>query len=210
LKISNEAVGVHCGVAGNKLEVGVDNGDGGGTAGNGMLEAGEVDEIAYVCTPSKKVFLSATTYTGANLMSVANATAICAADAAAESLSGTYLPWLSTSFSDNPGTTFTKSTSAYVLVDGTVVANGWVDLTDLTIDNKINRTADGTVIADGAFIWSGTAEDGTPTFSSCIGWTSSSGGDNGSHGVVGATDSNWSNAGPLACDTPAYVLCFEQ
>jgi hypothetical protein len=31
--------------------VGLDNGDGGGTARNGVLETGEVDQTSYVCTP---------------------------------------------------------------------------------------------------------------------------------------------------------------
>jgi hypothetical protein len=38
-------------VGGVAIRVGLDNGDGGGTARNGILETGEVDQTSYVCTP---------------------------------------------------------------------------------------------------------------------------------------------------------------
>lgn len=46
---SDEPKGANCPGGGQKLEVGVDNGDGGGTPDNGVLEAGEVDQTAYAC-----------------------------------------------------------------------------------------------------------------------------------------------------------------
>lgn len=44
-----EAAGVNCATGGTKVTTGLDNGDGGGTAGNEVLEAGEVDNTFYVC-----------------------------------------------------------------------------------------------------------------------------------------------------------------
>lgn len=44
-----EAIGANCADAGRKITSGLDNGDGGGTARNGVLEAGEVDVTSYVC-----------------------------------------------------------------------------------------------------------------------------------------------------------------
>jgi len=38
-------------VAGFKIEVGVDDGTPTGTASNGTLEAGEVDQTSYLCEP---------------------------------------------------------------------------------------------------------------------------------------------------------------
>jgi hypothetical protein len=50
--ITKSAVaGATCAGGGTKIQVGLDNGDGGGTARNGTLEAGEVDSTAYVCGP---------------------------------------------------------------------------------------------------------------------------------------------------------------
>lgn len=51
--ISNEPpAGGNCSAGGQKVETGLDNGDGGGTAGNGQLEAGEIDQTVYVCNGS--------------------------------------------------------------------------------------------------------------------------------------------------------------
>jgi hypothetical protein len=44
-----EGAGANCANAGRKIESGLDNGDGGGTARDGILQAGEVDHTAYVC-----------------------------------------------------------------------------------------------------------------------------------------------------------------
>ncbi|MFO0692452.1 MAG: hypothetical protein U0230_02745 [Polyangiales bacterium] len=44
------AVGnANCLLGGSQVDTGLDNGDGGGTAGNGTLEAGEIDSTVYVC-----------------------------------------------------------------------------------------------------------------------------------------------------------------
>jgi len=49
VKTTAESPGVNCGAGGQKIETGIDNGDGGGTSGNFILEAGEVDATTYVC-----------------------------------------------------------------------------------------------------------------------------------------------------------------
>jgi hypothetical protein len=46
------AAGATCSGGGIKIDVGLDNGDGGGTARNGTLETGEVDSTANVCNPA--------------------------------------------------------------------------------------------------------------------------------------------------------------
>ncbi len=42
-----------CAVGGHKIDTGVDDGDGGEIAGNGILEAGEVDSTTFVCTSAQ-------------------------------------------------------------------------------------------------------------------------------------------------------------
>ncbi|MGK5093456.1 Ig-like domain-containing protein [Deltaproteobacteria bacterium TL4] len=49
LTITTEIPGGNCTSGGKKLESGLDNGDGGGTASNGTLESGELDYFTYVC-----------------------------------------------------------------------------------------------------------------------------------------------------------------
>jgi hypothetical protein len=42
----------HCANGGSEIDTGLDNGDGGGTAGDGILQAGEIDTTQYVCNGS--------------------------------------------------------------------------------------------------------------------------------------------------------------
>lgn len=44
-----EPAGANCVEGGQKVETGLDNGDGGGTAGDGVLQAGEIDNTFFVC-----------------------------------------------------------------------------------------------------------------------------------------------------------------
>jgi hypothetical protein len=48
VKTSTELAGANCPDGGIKVETGLDNGDGGGTARNAVLEPGEVDATSYV------------------------------------------------------------------------------------------------------------------------------------------------------------------
>ena len=49
INLTDELAGVNCEFGGVKIDVGLDNGDGGGTAGNATLETGEIDQTSYVC-----------------------------------------------------------------------------------------------------------------------------------------------------------------
>jgi len=49
VSVSSENVGANCSGGGKRIAVGLDNGDGGGTANDGILQAGEVDQTSYVC-----------------------------------------------------------------------------------------------------------------------------------------------------------------
>jgi hypothetical protein len=49
VRISDEAQGVNCSDGGKKIETGLDNGAGGGIAGDGILQVGEVQQTTYVC-----------------------------------------------------------------------------------------------------------------------------------------------------------------
>jgi hypothetical protein len=49
VKVTAEPPGVHCSAGGSRVDVGVDDGSGGGIPGNGVLEAGEIDRTTWVC-----------------------------------------------------------------------------------------------------------------------------------------------------------------
>src|SRR5262249_27131858 len=88
--------------------------------------------------PPRRVFVTSLTYTG-NLGGLAGADALCQARADAAALGGTYKAWLADD-SGSPATRFTHSTGEYVLVDGTVVAGNWADLTDGSTGHAIDKT----------------------------------------------------------------------
>lgn len=54
--VSKEEAGTNCLLGGNKMQIGLDNGDGGGFARNGILEASEIDQTVYICQKGVGVF----------------------------------------------------------------------------------------------------------------------------------------------------------
>ncbi len=61
LTVSPESAGANCTLAGQRIDSGLDNGDGGGTADDGALQVGEIDETSYVCNASGNALVSITT-----------------------------------------------------------------------------------------------------------------------------------------------------
>lgn len=171
--------------------------------------------------PVKYVFLSSSESNG-DLGGLSAADAICNGFASAASLPGTYKAWLSDSV-NSPSTRFTHATIPYVLVNGTVVANSWSDLTDGSIAHKINLTEHGVdpnVACGGfCFVFTNTNNDGTPlgTTSNCSDWTSTASADTSVCGT--SEDDNpgspgWTAFQGCSCngfyDRPIRLYCFEQ
>lgn len=55
--VSDEPSGPNCIFGGKRFEAGLDNGDGGGSSGDGILSAGEVDHTGYVCDSEHRLGL---------------------------------------------------------------------------------------------------------------------------------------------------------
>jgi hypothetical protein len=167
--------------------------------------------------PTRIVFVTEGTYTG-DVGGIVGADTKCQADADAAGLAGTFKAWLSDT-STSPDDTFNQSGAPYVLVDGTVVADDWSDLTDTTIDHAIDMTAAGvTVPPPGAHaipVWTGTETGGTASFDHCDNWIYD---DPSIYGTIGTTheiNSNWTDAGTMTCDGIsslglARLFCFQQ
>jgi len=49
VSVTDEAAGGNCADGGERVDIGLDNGDGGGTTRDGVLQAGEIDTTYYVC-----------------------------------------------------------------------------------------------------------------------------------------------------------------
>jgi hypothetical protein len=191
----------------------------------GTVANGPVTSLVVTCIVGKRVFVTSARY-NANLGGLAGADAKCQARADAADLGGTYKAWLSDA-TGSPSTRFTKSTSAYVRVDGTTVANDWADLTDGTLVAGISITELDTQGAVGSVcdpndvgVWTNTATDGTQLFTdaSCANWTGTAGG-SVSWGLGGNTGEGFTYAcsanGTQVCPSVAPIFtaalyCFQQ
>jgi hypothetical protein len=165
-------------------------------------------------------FVSSSGHLG-NLGGLTGADAICQNLAASAHLPGTYMAWLADT-TGSPSTRFTRATAPYTLVDGTVVASSWADLTDGTISHGITLTEQGetrgvqtwsNVKADGTL---GSARAGTPAGGEhCQNWTSDFADDTGYLGFnVAGLNNAWTDFEPRPCQPSngaVYgLLCFQQ
>lgn len=161
------------------------------------------------------VFVTSTKVSG-NLGGVTGADATCQAAAVSAGLSGTYRAWLSDPV-NSPTTRFIRSTGPYRLVNGTVIADSWSDLTDGTpLRAAINVTETGGAHSGDNAGWSNTGADGNPLppgatgEGNCVNWTSAS---NAIQGGMGSTSipALWPNLGvTFACVNLLSLFCFQQ
>lgn len=160
------------------------------------------------CGDAKTVFVSSTEYHG-YMGSVSVYDAECQSLAAAAGLAGTFRAWLSNG--TQPASNFTRTNADYVLVDGTVVANGWSDLTDGFLDNPISLTESGTTPVGSDQVWTGTDPGGfgySPP-NTCEGWMDPGG--SGTTGSWSMTDNNWTDYRGNGCNLALHhIYCFEQ
>ena len=177
---------------------GVDSGVDAGT--DASVDAGDAG-------PSeRRIFVTATVQTG-SMGGIAGADEICATQADAAGLEGEFRAWLSTLASPVSGR-LVESTVPYVLVDGTVIADDWDDLTDDSIQAPIDLDATGQ--PRGGDVWTGTLPSGEPyDGGDCDGFTSDSSGIS----LCGSTqfvDTRWSAAQTPSCSTRLRLFCIEQ
>ena len=172
----------------------------------------------------KRVFVTGTTFT-ANLGGVVGADAKCQTAADVAGLVGSFRAWLSDT-SSSPSTRFSRG-GPYVLLDGSVVANDWSELTSGKLKRAINLTegkrapTTGTGYCSGQTVaaWTGTEVNGArdTLHESCSGFTT------GSFSFVAqiqfgdpsAADAKWTagpclSAGASNCAKQAALYCFEQ
>jgi hypothetical protein len=170
----------------------------------GIELATPTDTPTATATPTKKVvFVSSEKYTR-DLGGLDGADAKCQQLAESAGLSGLYKAWLSDSAS-SPSTRFTHPLHPYVLVDGTIIANGWEDLTDGQLTAPINVTETGGssgVVA----VW--TFTDTSGNYSTSDWWCGSVRCNN-----VGATnhkDQGWTYYAPYGIGWTLPLYCFQQ
>ena len=186
-----------------------------GCAGEGDdCDCAEAGCFASMCT--KTVFVTAEPV-AAKFGGIAAADQMCAQQAAAAMLPGTYYAWLSTGTS-SPFNRFSKSTVPYVLPDGTPVADDYEALRSDPIA-AIDVTAAGqkSTGADDARVWTGTGVDRrADTFNKawnlCSEW---SGMVIDESVIVGQLRKrikadDWTRSRLVPCTGDGYLYCFQQ
>ncbi len=175
----------------------------------------------------KRVFVTSIGHNG-NFGGVAGADSFCQQRADAAGLSGVYKAWLSAAtVNTSPSARFVKANVPYVLVNGTVIANNWADLTNGSINVPLNLTEFGEVPTTGTLIWSYTRIDGTPGLFEdpnhkcygsdchCKGWTTTATQGSPIQGSAFAlrnkSDNDWTDYSfANACGSDYSLYCFEQ
>ncbi|HSN83729.1 MAG TPA: hypothetical protein VLS88_14190 [Polyangiales bacterium] len=164
----------------------------------------------------RRIFVTETAQ-NADFGGLLGADALCASEAAAAGLDGVFKAWLSTT-SSPVADRVTQSTIPYVLVDGTLIADDWDDLTDGDIAARINLDANGQ--PRGGDVWTGTLPNGLPYMNDaaldggvptidCDGFESALGGV-GLCGTTASTAANWTANATPACSTTLRLFCVEQ
>lgn len=182
------------------------------TCADGNISACVLDALdAYLAQQVKIVFVSSTEQNG-NLGGVAGADAICRGLAADAGLHGLYRAWIATSSTDDPVSRFYQSPAPYILVDGTMVATDWDDLTDGTLLAPIDIDETGGVHS-GDFAWTNVNTDGSLTSAvtteQCQGWTVTNVG--GKLGQVDTAGALWTGPdGVGGCVGVHHIYCFGQ
>lgn len=165
----------------------------------------------------KRVFITSTTYNG-NLGGVAGADAKCQTQANVASLGGTWKAWISPASRVNSATLrLTHATIPYVLLNNTIIANNWTDLTDGALAAYINITENNTLVpASPEQVWTNTRTDGTAAIN--VSTTNTCGSDwkiqTSNQGYFGYhslfSGGVWTLGNVVGCGTLAHLYCFEQ
>jgi len=210
-----------------------------GYSGTGQTSCVDIDECAtnnggcgavqsWTCTNNigaaptctmqltgRRVFVTSATF-ATNFGGVVAGNTACQSAADAQSLGGNWRAWLSDRNGNSPAVNFTQSSGPYTLLNGTVIANNWADLTDGTLAHGIDVYENNTVAVGTQNVFTATNTDGTALTSGgdlCLDWTYAGASGAGRYGVNGVTDSTgayWTFRGTHWCDQVFHLFCFEE
>ncbi|MEM8994240.1 MAG: hypothetical protein AAGF23_05545 [Acidobacteriota bacterium] len=158
----------------------------------------------------RTVFVTSETFDGNLGGTLADGDDICQFYADQAGLDGVFEAWLSDA-TGSPASRFGRGGS-FILVDGTLVAKHWPDLTDGSLRHAIDLTELGTTLSAGAMVWTNTRTDGsTLGADDCGGWGAFSG--LGAVGWADRSDAAWTepagNPTALCGDGGQHLYCFE-
>ena len=190
--------------------------------GDGQLGPGEqcddgnlvdLDGCSAACVPdARRVFVTSERYPG-DFGGLVAADQICQALALAAGLTGDYKAWLSDA-EQGAAARLEHSPLPYVLVDGSLVAQDWADLTDAALLHPIDVDENGQKVVGGGCqqataAWTSTKFTGAPVGEQhCLNWQVAR--FSGRAGELGALGNDWTNSCTLTCASQLHLYCFEQ
>lgn len=196
-------------------------------AGDAAMSTDALSEAGEAGPTFRRVFITSQQWT-ANLGGTSGADAKCQAAANGASLGGTWMAWVSTSTSDT-SSRFVHSTVPWKLLDGTLVANDWSDLTSGALENEITRDEHNSLVTwNGAnyptdpysgIAWTDTSVTGKWSgYTDCSDFTDGTSDGYSSVGYNGyihplTSGSYWTdaqNTSGYLCNSVVSLYCFEQ
>ena len=162
----------------------------------------------------KVVFVTSATYTGSIALG-----GLKAADDQCNTLAmeaglanaGAFRAWLSDGTS-SPSKWLPQPAGPFILLDTTVIAESWADLTDGTIASAINVYETGEPLGEAyKYAWTNTTPQGYALNPGhhCENWTNGTKDAKGARGSLTATGGAWTNHSLIDCQTPARLICIE-
>ncbi len=173
------------------------------------------------CADGKVVFVTSTTYKG-NLGGLDGADDKCNERAMAACMSGSFRAWLSDN-TGSPNSRFVQSSIPYRLIDGTIIASNYADLTDGTLSAPIQLTElggapamspVGCMVQQMSYSATDISGDLEPEHAdeTCSDWTATTG--EAAWGFNTVTNGNWTlgcyGTGGNTCNVNATLYCFQQ
>lgn len=162
---------------------------------------------------SYKIFVTSNTYNG-NLGGLTGADTKCQESAQVAGLGGIWKAWISDS-TTSAASRLNHAEDPYQLVNGTVVASNWADLTDSSLAIPINITENGTYVPSSNFpwTWTNTLANGEKASSipanNCQNWNSTL--DTAYIGYTAFSDYIWTYGGVNnLCSNSLRLYCFQQ
>mgnify|MGYP000573789592 CR=1 FL=1 len=136
----------------------------------------------------------------------------CTTAATNAGLTGTWTAWLSDGVNGiNAADRIFTGGRPYELVNGTVIAANFTDLTDGMLNHPISIDESGNALPKEFSTWTATTVDGLADSSlgSCQGWTTNDAAQRGRIGYADQTDARWTDAGGgNTCNLFNRLYCF--
>jgi len=188
-----------CGTVGT----GGNAGNGGAGGGGGTGGAGGGGGGGGGSTGTKRVFVTSTAY------SPTVAAGICNTVAQAANLSGTWVPWLSSTSPASDAINAIKGSGPWLMLDGSEAFGNHAQLatmptTAIAVTEKMTKLS-----INDDYVWTGTSNGGEHSGADCTGWTSATNLEEATLGHA-TVIAQWTTSSTQNCAVTAHVYCFEQ